>query len=116
VHGAGFQQDEFIFASYLIRGRIPNDRMLPIFLREYLLGWEGRRRLRAQCKTSAGQYNINTQNLGAIGVLTPPREFQRAFAERVKAVDVLKRSHQTAFVKANTLFASLQHRAFRGEL
>jgi type I restriction enzyme S subunit len=112
----GLEADQFIYASYLIRARIPHEEVEPVFLRDYLLGAEGRRRLRARCKTSAGQYNINTEGLGAIAVPLPAYILQREFAERVEGVERVRAIHRTATSEIDVLFASLQHRAFRGEL
>jgi type I restriction enzyme S subunit len=41
---------------------------------------------------------------------------QREFAHRVSAVEKLKSAHRAALSELDALFASLQHRAFRGEL
>lgn len=113
---SGFSSDDFIFASYLIRARFGADQITPIFLREFMLGSEGRRELRTRSKTSAGQFNINTENLGAIRVPLPPLALQHEFARRVAAVETLKTAHRASLVEMDALFASLQHRAFRGEL
>ncbi len=40
----------------------------------------------------------------------------QTFARRVAAVERLKASHRAAPAQLDALFASLQHRAFRGEL
>lgn len=113
---SGFSGNDFIFASYLIRARLAGDIINPVFLREYLLGAEGRRQLRSRSKTSAGQYNINTEGLGAISVPLPPIEVQHAFAHRIVAVEKLKATHRSSLAELDGLFASLQHCAFRGEL
>jgi len=49
-------------------------------------------------------------------LLLPPISLQREFARRVKAVESLKASHRASLTELDALFASLQHRAFRGEL
>lgn len=113
---SGFARDDFVFASYLIRARLAADAITPIFLREFMLGRHGRRELRSRSKTSAGQFNINTENLGAIAVPIPPTVLQREFARSVAAVEKLKTSHRASLGELDALFASLQHRAFRGEL
>jgi len=41
---------------------------------------------------------------------------QQDFARRITAIETLKSRHRTALAELDTLFASLQHRAFRGEL
>jgi type I restriction enzyme S subunit len=112
---SGFPAAEFIFASYLIRARL-REQLTPIYLRESMLGAEGRRELQSRSKTSTGQFNINTENLGAIAVPVPPVTLQRDFARRVAAVEKLKTAHRASLADMDALFASLQHRAFRGEL
>jgi type I restriction enzyme S subunit len=49
-------------------------------------------------------------------MLVPPISLQREFARRIAAVDKLKSAHRASLAKLDALFASLQHRAFRGEL
>jgi type I restriction enzyme S subunit len=46
----------------------------------------------------------------------PPLDLQREFARRVAAVEKLKTAQRAALAELDALFASLQHRAFRGEL
>ena len=46
----------------------------------------------------------------------PPISLQREFARRVTAVEKLKTAQRAALAELDALFASLQHRAFRGEL
>lgn len=113
---SGFSSDEFIFASYLIRARLRVRQVTPVFLREFMLGAEGRRQLRSRSKTSAGQFNINTENLGAISIPVPPQSLQEDFASRLGAVEKLKVGCRASLVELDALFSVLQHRAFRGEL
>ena len=58
-------------------------------------------------------------NMGIIKempVLVPPLPLQQDFARRVAAVEQLRSTQQASLAKLDELFASLQHRAFRGEL
>ncbi len=41
---------------------------------------------------------------------------QRKFARRVTAVERLKTAHRASLAELAALFATLQHRAFKGEL
>lgn len=59
---------------------------------------------------------ITLTRLRELPVVVPPMFLQRAFSRRVEAVDKLTASHRSSFFKLDELFASLQHRAFRGEL
>jgi type I restriction enzyme S subunit len=113
---SGFPGDQFVYASYLIRARLLLGKISPIYLREFMLGPEGRRALRSRSKTSAGQYNLNAEGLGAIAVPVPPLVIQREFVRRVTDVEVLRAVHKASLVELDALFASLQHRAFGGEL
>jgi type I restriction enzyme S subunit len=47
---------------------------------------------------------------------TSPIALQQEFARRVGAVERLKQAQRAALAEQDALFATLQHRAFRGEL
>jgi type I restriction enzyme S subunit len=49
-------------------------------------------------------------------IALPPLKLQKIFITRIQAVEYLKATHRTALTELDALFASLQHRAFRGEL
>ncbi len=51
-----------------------------------------------------------------IEIPVPPIELQQTFAHRVSKLACLKMRHREAICQLDTLFASLQSRAFRGEL
>jgi type I restriction enzyme S subunit len=116
VEKTGYDKHRFIYASYLIRARLKKSLLKPLVLQHYLSVGEGRRALRARCKTSAGQYNINTESLAAIPLPVLPPSLQERFSERVDAIESLKADQRASIVELDALFASLQHRAFRGEL
>ena len=64
----------------------------------------------------SAQKNINLAILRDLDVPLPPIELQLEFAHRIAAVDKLKSAHRASLAKLDALFASLQHRAFRGTL
>lgn len=49
-------------------------------------------------------------------LLIPPLELQQEFAQRIETIEQLKTTHRESLAQLDALFASLQHRAFRGEL
>jgi type I restriction enzyme, S subunit len=51
-----------------------------------------------------------------IKIFLPPLSLQREFARRVAAVEKLKAVNKASLAEIDELFASLQYRAFRGEL
>lgn len=63
-----------------------------------------------------GTKRLDSEALGQIHVLCPPIEKQREFVARVNAVGSLQAAHRASLTHLEALFASLQHRAFRGEL
>jgi type I restriction enzyme S subunit len=66
---------------------------------------------------SAGSMpNISKEKLRSVVIELPPFDLQRVFADRIAEIDKLKAAHRAHLEKLDALFASLQHRAFRGEL
>ena len=62
------------------------------------------------------QPNLNTGLMKNFHMILPPLPLQKEFAQRVEAVEKLKATHRASLSQLQVLFASLQHRAFRGEL
>jgi type I restriction enzyme, S subunit len=105
-----------IFASYLIRARLKPELMRPWFLHAYLRSPIGRARILKQARTAAGQYNINTEGLGAIKVPVPPLALQDRFLleasknRQITEMIRLSERHMTALAE------SLSAHAFSGKL
>ena len=112
---AGFAEP-LIYASYLIRARLRPDRIHPTFACAFLNGPRGRRALHGKCKTSAGQYNLNTRGLGSVSLPLPPVSMQNEFSDRIERVKGRVVACQEQLTYLDALLASLQQRAFRGEL
>ncbi len=60
--------------------------------------------------------NISQEKVLGINTILPPLTLQREFARRAAVVEKLKAAHRASLAEMDALFASLQHRAFRGEL
>ena len=86
------------------------------FLVFTLNGTLGKREIAAHRKTSAGQHTINQTGLSKIQLPLPPLHLQQEFTSRIESIDQLKTTHRESLTQLEALFASLQHRAFRGEL
>ncbi|MEO5812851.1 MAG: restriction endonuclease subunit S [Rhodanobacter sp.] len=74
------------------------------------------RALMTKRANASSQANLFQGPLKEIPVYLPPLELQQIFAHRITAVETLKATHRAALTELDALFASLQHRAFRGEL
>lgn len=116
MSSGGFDPDTTIFASYLIRARLAEGRADPAFVQAFLSSPEGRRRLRTNAKTSAGQYNINIAGLGSTVLDLPSLAKQREFSIGAARMDSLRTVAKRHLADLDALFASLQSRAFAGEL
>ncbi|MEQ1593801.1 MAG: restriction endonuclease subunit S [Casimicrobium sp.] len=103
------------YAGYLIRLRA-NTENDPEYLGRFLNSAYAKRMLRGMCKSIIGMANINATEIQAMKIAQPPTSVQREFGKRVRAVEHVKARHRESLAELDTLFASLQHRAFRGEL
>ena len=72
----------------------------------------GKRQLRNQIKTSAGQYTVSQEGIGAIVTILPPIEVQQQFATFVTQVDKSKDAVKRALDEAQLLFDSLMQQYF----
>ena len=66
--------------------------------------------------TSGSMKNIPQEKVLDISVGFPPFPSQQEFARQLNEIRATRKSHEAQFHQLDNLFASLQHRAFRGEL
>ena len=66
--------------------------------------------------TSATIAHLTAEKLSELRVPLRPVKLQREFADKLSRVEQIKATQTAALGRLNALFASLQHRAFRGEL
>lgn len=116
MRNAGLKPDEIIYASYLIRARLKQDQLRPVFLQSLLQTPAGRKNIRDKCRTSAGQYNINTKGIGSLRVPDIGIEEQIDFEHQVASLQPPLLKLTAAEADSDNLFNSLVQRAFQGEL
>jgi type I restriction enzyme S subunit len=97
--------------------RVPVDPAIcdPSFLNAYLRTQEVQNYFLKEVRLVA-QPTLNIKQIKETPVFLPPREMQDEFSVRLKGVGALLMQAEHSGVGADFLFASLQHRAFRGEL
>ena len=84
---------------------------------EYVQTWMSfMQKLLEDSAPAFAQKNINLAILKALIIPVPPIDLQRSFSHRRDLLVSLRNCQCSAQVKEHTLFASLQHRAFNGEL
>jgi len=103
------------FAGYLVRA-IARGNADAEYISAYLNSAHGKTVLRGMCKSIVGMANINAQELLSIPISIPPADLQKQFGNIVRGVYSKSHTHRLASQTASDLFASLQQRAFRGEL
>jgi type I restriction enzyme S subunit len=87
----------------------------PEYLAAFLSSRTGRTALTAVAK-GVTMLNLNSGSVGKIPIIWPSRELQDSFVDRIRSVAASKVSSANSMLKLDSLFESLQHRAFRGEL
>ena len=93
----------------------PGARTLGVYLLHYLRSLDVQRWIQRQVK-GATFLEITLSRLRELGVAVPPLDQQERFALRVAAVDSLAAQSSAQGQALDSLFASLQSRAFTGEL
>ena len=89
----------------------------PAFLWQLLIQPKQRQVIQRFAGGSAGSMpNISKAKLKTLKLIKPPLDLQHRFAAVVESVEQLKLSQRAHLAELDTLFASLQSRAFRGDL
>ncbi len=87
----------------------------PVFVRE-CLRTQGFQRWMAKHTKGVAVRGINLGDVKVMPMIMPDLDAQREFSRLSIATGELRTSHRSSLTDLDTLFASLQHRAFRGEL
>lgn len=107
---------ECIHQNHIFRVRLVSSELHPVFLNWLVGSQRGKRYFVRSAKQTTGIASINMTQLRNFPLLLPPIDVQREFAHRIATIEKLKSSYRASLVQMDTLFASLQYRAFRGEL
>ena len=107
---------ECIHQNHIFRVRLTNSAILPLFLNWLVGSARGKKYFLRSAKQTTGIASINMTQLREFPLLVPPVALQLRFATRIRAVETLKSACAAALSESNALFASLQHRAFSGQL
>lgn len=103
-----------IFVSVALL-KLKADIVDQIFLTTQLASEWVQEQIRAGTKGIAIRH-LHLTDFKRLRILLPPLALQHEFAHRIEAIEKLKAAHCASLSELNALFASLQHRAFRGEL
>jgi type I restriction enzyme, S subunit len=104
------------FPDTIIAARIGKSRAIPAYVQQVWNSAVVRKQIQAGARTTNGTHKVNQGVLERIEFVLPPLALQSEFARRAAAVERLRAAHRAALAELDALFASLQYRAFRGEL
>ena len=98
--------------DHIIRVHFDDTKLNGCFTSVLLNSDYGKRQMREQIKTSAGQYTISQDGIGAIMAILPPMELQKQFAIFVEQTDKSKLAIQQSLDKLELLKKSLMQEYF----
>lgn len=107
---------ECIHQNHIFRVRITSEALRPEYLKWFVGSPAAKSYFFRAAKKTTGIASINKSQLGNLPVAIPSIERQREFERKLGILDDVRVFVVVACQKADSLFASLQHRAFRGEL
>ena len=106
-----------IHQNHVFRVRLLSlERLIPVFLNWLIGSAKGKSYFLRSAKQTTGIASINMRQLRAFPLLIPPLSLQRRFASIVEAAERQKARLRAHLDELDALFASLQSRAFNGEL
>ena len=107
-----------MFPDLMFRLRIQEkDMLLPAYLHALLSYPTKRKEIQKLASGASGSMpNISKARLKCVDLEVPPVDRQRAFVQRTSLLDQLRQKNLQSLAHLDALFASIQHRAFRGEL
>ena len=109
------QMSECYYQKALHRGRPNPELATPEYL-AWLLWFFAKGGGLSDHVTSSTIAHLTGEKLKAMKIPVPPLALQNEFVVQANEVQEVKKQLETAVTQSDNLFASLQHRAFRGEL
>jgi len=99
--------DDAVFASYLIRLRVDETRIRPLYLSTLLNSRYLQRPLRHEVRSTAGNYNINTKGLSRLKVPLPPIPIQDKMLAHLQQLNSAKAGLQEHLLISKALKSQL---------
>lgn len=95
---------------------LDQEKCLSVFLHSYFLRHPLARQYLNRAAKGAIMSGLNMGIIKTMPISLPPLALQQEFASRVAAIETLRVSQRAHLAELDALFASLQYRAFRGDL
>ncbi|MCO6184834.1 restriction endonuclease subunit S [Rhizobium sp. L1K21] len=107
---------EAIHQNHIFKIRFKDKRILPLFANWLIGSKRGKSYFLRSAKQTTGIASINKTQLSDFPMLIPPISIQLEFAEKAANVNSMLDKLNSLRIEQDNLFASLQHRAFSGQL
>lgn len=111
---------EYLFAGYLIRIRIDQEKAIPHYISFCLQSPQLRQVIENIARSTSGVNNINSKELASLELPLPLLSEQTEIVRRVEQLfayaDGIEKQVQSALERVNNLTQSILSKAFRGEL
>ena len=108
--------DQCVHQNHLIRLRCDRSKASPIYVENFINSPGGRRSLIGTSRTTSGLNTISVSKVRGSEIQLPSLDLQHRFAAIVESIERQKTSQRAHLAELDTLFASLQSRAFQGDL
>ena len=107
---------ESIHQNHIFRVRLMVEDLNPCFLNWLIGSRRGKQYFLRSAKQTTGIASINMTQLRNFPLLIPPVEIQNAFADKIDHIGLQQQQFLAHQNRLDSLFVSLQQRAFKGEL
>lgn len=107
---------EAIHQNHIFRVRLKSEVVLPLFLNWLISSPYGKRYFLSVAKQTTGIASINKTQLSEFPTIVPSIDLQSKYVRLAQAIAADTRRLVSSEQRADFLFASLQHRAFSGQL
>jgi type I restriction enzyme S subunit len=108
--------EDCIHQNHIFRVRVDRNLLLPDFFHHYLQTATPLHYFLGCAKRTTNLASINMTQLRALPVQVPALEAQARFVHEAEKVEALANAYGDRLSRHESLFSSLQHRAFQGEL
>ncbi|MEC7782162.1 MAG: restriction endonuclease subunit S [Bacteroidota bacterium] len=109
-----------IFESNMMRLRLDQSKVLPKYLRTYLISQIGIKQLRQNAKHAVNQASINQSDVKEVIIKLPELKEQKKIVNRVENLfakaDAIEAHYEALKTKIEHLPQAILHKAFKGEL
>lgn len=109
-------EEPTLFESNVMRLTVDRKIVDPVYLVQFLQTGYIKNQIRSCAKEAVNQASINQTDVKNFVVALPPLSLQQEFGMQARALEKLQMTQESSSAHLDSLFTSLQHRAFRGEL